>query len=487
MDLEVPVKMNKMAKLKMSLLLLVGLLSLMIGATATEAYMLTVNVYDTNYKHITANVVVKNMNGIIVASTSGQSPFFFVALPKGDYTVTASAPNYKEGSTFVAVDGIDDVADLILEAVGGGNRAPIAAFTYTVSDLTVNVDASASSDPDGDTLTYNWDFGDGTIGSGKTAVHTYASAGAYTIKLTVDDGKGGVDTESILVTLQMSSDIQVHDLDFKDEVAPGSEVEFELELKNNATYDAEDVEATIIIQNIDDGDDIEKTIDFGDLDKGDRQSETTTITIPANADNDKYAVEVKLTWYDAAGKQYSSTYTSPDKLEVVKPKHQVLITNLQTDAASYEAGDVVQVMIAMLNTGANDENVQLKITSSIGSATSATIPLKEGDSSTQYLSFVIPAGTKAGKYAVTVSAVYSGYTTTKSFILTVAAPEIKQETAVTLVEATTEQPKEGMQIPATELALGLIILLLAAIIVWFGKDLMTAQSAKPLIAKTRGK
>jgi len=49
-------------------------------------------------------------------------------------------------------------------------------------------DGTGSSDPDGDPLTYAWDFGDGGTGTGATPNHTYADAGIYDVCLTVNDG-----------------------------------------------------------------------------------------------------------------------------------------------------------------------------------------------------------------------------------------------------------------------------------------------------------
>jgi MYXO-CTERM domain-containing protein len=53
----------------------------------------------------------------------------------------------------------------------------------------VTFDGSASSDPNGDPLTYAWDFGDGAMASGRTPTHTFAAAGTYTVSLTVNDGQ----------------------------------------------------------------------------------------------------------------------------------------------------------------------------------------------------------------------------------------------------------------------------------------------------------
>ncbi|MCY4027767.1 MAG: PKD domain-containing protein [Acidobacteria bacterium] len=49
-------------------------------------------------------------------------------------------------------------------------------------------DGSGSSDPNDDTLTYAWDFGDGSRGSGVTATHVYRAPGTYEVALTVSDG-----------------------------------------------------------------------------------------------------------------------------------------------------------------------------------------------------------------------------------------------------------------------------------------------------------
>jgi len=49
-------------------------------------------------------------------------------------------------------------------------------------------DGSGSSDPDGDPLTYAWDFGDNTTGIGALPIHSYPAAGIYNTCLTVNDG-----------------------------------------------------------------------------------------------------------------------------------------------------------------------------------------------------------------------------------------------------------------------------------------------------------
>ncbi len=79
---------------------------------------------------------------------------------------------------------------------GGLNQLPTASFTATPSSgtapLAVSFNASASTDPDGSIATYSWNFGDGgtTSGTSNTASHTYATAGTFTVTLTVTDNGG---------------------------------------------------------------------------------------------------------------------------------------------------------------------------------------------------------------------------------------------------------------------------------------------------------
>ncbi len=73
------------------------------------------------------------------------------------------------------------------------NAAPVAAFNSAgtaVAGTAVVFDAGGSRDADGDALTYSWSFGNGVRGGGRNIAHVFDTAGSYTVRLTVDDGRG---------------------------------------------------------------------------------------------------------------------------------------------------------------------------------------------------------------------------------------------------------------------------------------------------------
>ncbi len=67
--------------------------------------------------------------------------------------------------------------------------------------IPVIFDASRSYDPDGDLLTYEWNFGDGSIGHGAKQSHTYDKEGTYTVKITITDSEGNYDTKTMEVVI----------------------------------------------------------------------------------------------------------------------------------------------------------------------------------------------------------------------------------------------------------------------------------------------
>jgi PKD repeat protein len=95
----------------------------------------------------------------------------------------------------------------VMEQIGGhANIAPNAVIYTDVTSgyvpLTVQFDASGSSDPDGDIVSYQWNFGDGESDIGEVVGHTFLTTGEYTVTLTVEDNEGATAQAQITITAE---------------------------------------------------------------------------------------------------------------------------------------------------------------------------------------------------------------------------------------------------------------------------------------------
>jgi subtilisin family serine protease/PKD repeat protein len=108
--------------------------------------------------------------------------------PDSVFAGWSSGPCAGTGPCQVTMDAPKIVAAIFRIA----NHPPAAAAggPYSgVRNQAIAFDGADSSDPDGDALTYAWDFGDGSTGSGVSPTHSYATLGAFSVTLVVNDGK----------------------------------------------------------------------------------------------------------------------------------------------------------------------------------------------------------------------------------------------------------------------------------------------------------
>jgi PKD repeat protein len=182
-------------------------------AFATERYD-TIAVTEDGYTFLVAEIALMDPDGggirQLIAGVAAEYPSWSpdgaqIAFDTTYYYMYPAAP-------FVSVavmnaDGTGSVA--YANARGGtaawrpiaGNLAPVASFGAWCSQYTCHFDAGYSTDPDGSIANYDWDFGDGTTGSGVSASHTFATRNPYTVTLTVSDDSGATGSVSRIVEL----------------------------------------------------------------------------------------------------------------------------------------------------------------------------------------------------------------------------------------------------------------------------------------------
>ena len=111
-------------------------------------------------------------------------------------------------------DGATNSSTVTIEVIA--NQPPTANAgpdQTSVMGAVVSFDGSGSSDPDGNILSYEWDF-DASNGIqvdaiGATAGNSYATAGSYTVTLTVTDNGEATATDTILVQVDAADAVNV--------------------------------------------------------------------------------------------------------------------------------------------------------------------------------------------------------------------------------------------------------------------------------------
>ena len=184
---------------------------------------------------------------------AGQTPLHVNALANGDHRVRLVKDGYLENGRIVTVNtnnpqnvqvtltrrsGANAEATaqvsgggggggskkkwiIIGAAAGGGglgaalyltrNKPPVpGAVTVSptatgMAGVTTFSFTSNASDPNSDTLTYTWDFGDNSgAGSGASPTHVYSTTGTFAVKMSVSDGKESASATGVSVTVARS-------------------------------------------------------------------------------------------------------------------------------------------------------------------------------------------------------------------------------------------------------------------------------------------
>jgi len=195
------------------------------------------------------------ITSLLTASASQGNAFTYTITAAGTAPIVFSAAGLPAGLTLTGntISGtptVSGVAAVTLTAVNGAgsdskvlqlaispppgrvNLPPQIASTPSIQPFPARVGqlitfAAAATDPDGDLISYTWDFGDGTSASGQSVTHTYANAGTYLILLTLTDG---IQPASIVLQLTIFTAAAV--------VPPGPVVAEEIDSDGDGVSDA---------------------------------------------------------------------------------------------------------------------------------------------------------------------------------------------------------------------------------------------------------
>jgi PKD repeat protein len=148
--------------------------------------------------------------GSISTTTNSSGAYTLGSLANGSYTLTPSLGGYSfsPGSRSVTVSS-GNVSGQNFTGTAATNNPPVANFSFTTSNLVASF-TDSSSDSDGSISSRSWNFGDSSTSTATNPSHTYASAGTYSVALTVTDNGGATNTvtKSVSVTDPPSNVLQ---------------------------------------------------------------------------------------------------------------------------------------------------------------------------------------------------------------------------------------------------------------------------------------
>jgi PKD repeat protein len=201
----------------------------------------------------------------------------------GPFSVSVSVSDNRGGSSTASAQ----------VNVTAANRAPTAHAGGPYSGragVPIAFNATQSSDPDGDPLTYAWSFGDGGSRTGAQPEHTFDASGKFTITLTVADTRGSSHTTSVEANISAALPGDNHAPIARAGGPYAGEVGVPVFFNGSTSSDA-------------DGDALQYAWSFGDGAKATGPS-------PTHAFTEAKSFAVQLTVSDGRGGSHSSTATA---------------------------------------------------------------------------------------------------------------------------------------------------------------------------------
>ncbi len=295
-------------------------------------------------------------NAALSSATIATIPFTLQASASGSLALTL-ANVVMTNAAAVAVSPVN----LTNGAITAGNSAPTAnaGGPYAgVPGTAINFNGSASSDPENNPLTYAWNFGDGGTGTGVNPSHSYATAGNYTVSLTVNDGQLSSAAVTAAVTVGQLPDLIMTAVSTTTTtIVPNGSISLTNTVKNqgglsassftiafhlsaNATYgDADDIVLTA-------------TRTVTSLTIGGISAASTTLTIPATTPVGSYFV---CGMVDNGNVINEGSYENNNVLcataSIVVAKPDLILTAVGSSASSVNAGSLFSVTNTVKNQG----------------------------------------------------------------------------------------------------------------------------------------
>jgi PKD repeat protein len=207
----------------------------------------------------------------------------------GTFTVTATATMSGTGAESSATTDVD-VADVPISGLVASNNGP------TILGARTRLSAQVAA---GTNITYAWDFGDGTNGSGRVVRHRYKVAGTHVATVTASNTAGSDSAETQVVVSPVIS------------VAPASVGEGTAPLPNGAKYTVMRFAITLSGPSTDEVSVMATTSNGSAVAPADYRSRAATVSIAAGLRKATFTVKIVPDAKAEGDEQFTVTLSAP--------------------------------------------------------------------------------------------------------------------------------------------------------------------------------
>ncbi|MGA1792693.1 MAG: PKD domain-containing protein [Thermoplasmatota archaeon] len=134
----------------------------------------------------------------------GYGPVVSTTFQEGPHNITLEVEDTDglTDSDWINIWSFNRPPEAIIKTVGIKLRGSLPTLNESEAG---EFSAALSSDPDGDDLKYQWDFGEGSTATGDQVSHSWDDFGRYEMSLTVDDGSEENSTDALALTISINS------------------------------------------------------------------------------------------------------------------------------------------------------------------------------------------------------------------------------------------------------------------------------------------
>lgn len=319
-------------------------------------------------------------------------------------------------------------------------------LALNASDFNLAVNESATMQLNA-TILPNSPTGNTTIGNVYFKFNGENVSSSFPVKVLVSGGLNIEDLDVTLVRRDSSYETQTdvengEKLDFgdeeKDEVRPGTSLEFDFRIENlflDDDLDIDGVSVKVTIFDIDDGEDIDEESDDLNLNPEEIETANVKLDIPLKVEEGTYDVEILVTGEDTENVEHTVKWNL--EVGVEKDSHDVLISSAYLTKSKISCYGTTTLKANILNLGGKDEDVKLEAKNSdLGfdylndDITLVEDPYDDDNEYSLSRTITVEEGTKPGTYPIEVNVYIFGNVL------------FAQKEAILTVECEGEEPEE---------------------------------------------